>query len=261
MSWDQKLFHRHLKTRRFGRELVYLAEVDSTNRRLAENHAQFTISGGVVVAGHQTAGRGRQSRTWLDQSENSLLFSLLLRNRAGSAELSFLSLLPAIALGELLHEKFGATSSVRLKWPNDVLMNDRKLAGVLGQALTSDGVLISILGMGVNVRGSQEDFPPELRSAATTIEAETGVLLAREVLLAELLNRLEELHDLALENEIEVLRLRWMRLGPPVGAKLNRIEGGLVLRGEFAGLGERGQLLLRTKDNVIQGIFSGDIES
>lgn len=260
MSWDQKLFHRHLKTRRFGRELVYLEEVDSTNRWLAENHGQFTMSGGVVVAGHQTAGRGRQNRAWLDQSEDSLLFSLVLRNRSGSAELSFLSLLPAIALGELLYEKFGAASGVRLKWPNDVLMNDRKLAGVLGQALTSDGIHVSILGTGVNVQGMLEDFPPELRSLATTIEAETGAVLAREILLAEVLERMEELYDLALANEIEALRQRWMRLGPAVGAKLNRIEGGLILSGEFAGLGDRGQLLIRNEDNVVQEIFSGDIE-
>ncbi len=261
MSWDQKLFHWHLKTRRFGREIVYLDEVNSTNRWLAEHQAQFTMSGGVVVAGHQTLGRGRQNRTWLDKPEASLLFSLLLRSQGGSAGPSFLSLLPAIALGELLYEKFGTTTSIRLKWPNDVLMNDRKLAGVLGQNLMCDGKNVSILGMGINVRGARESFPAELQAAATTIEAETGAALSSESLLAELLNHLEELYDLLLEGKPEVLRERWMRLGPPIGTSMTRVESGSAVSGKFAGLGERGQLLLRDDNNVLREIFSGDIES
>jgi BirA family biotin operon repressor/biotin-[acetyl-CoA-carboxylase] ligase len=137
MSWDNRLFQRHLETRRFGRELTYLEEVDSTNQWLLDQHEHFSLNGCVVVAGHQTAGRGRQGRAWYDKPHASLLFSVLLRYPATNVASGFMPHLPAIALAGVLANRVGGTHEILLKWPNDVLLNRRKLAGVLGQSASS----------------------------------------------------------------------------------------------------------------------------
>jgi BirA family biotin operon repressor/biotin-[acetyl-CoA-carboxylase] ligase len=259
MSWDQKLFHWHLKTRRFGREIVYLEEVDSTNRWLSDNHKQFNFSGGVVVAGHQTAGRGRHDRTWWDYSGRSLLFSIVMRHRSPEREVAFLNLNPAIALGENLRDRFSGVQA-SLKWPNDVLLNGRKIAGVLGQTMPSGAVQVAIIGMGINVLGAREDLPEEIRERSSTIEAETGALIAPEILLAETLNGWEPLHDDWMAGNLEQLRGRWLELGPTVGSLMNRRTAGEMVSGTFAGIGDRGQLLLRRPNGDIEEVVSGDIE-
>ena len=260
MSWDQKLFHWHLKTRRFGREIRYFDELDSTNLWLAEHHEQFTFSGGITVAGHQTAGRGRQERTWHDQPGQSLLFSLLLRRSKPEQAAGFLALLPAIALAEILSERFDLSKQVMLKWPNDVLLNGLKVAGVLGQSSTAGSAQVTVLGMGVNVSTPRVELPVEIRDVATSLYAETGETIAREILLAEILNRLEPLYDELIEENAALVRDRWLRFGPPLNTPIRRQERNQLISGTFSGLGDQGQLLLKRTDNSIIELFSGEIE-
>lgn len=259
MSWDHKLFHRHLKTRRFGREIVHFAELDSTNRWLLQNQGQFATTGGVVVADHQTAGRGRQDRAWFDVLGKSLLFSVLLKHSSADPNVLLLGFIPALALGELLREKFADQHHVELKWPNDVLLNGKKISGVLGQTGVGGTTWPIVLGMGVNVAGKREEFPPELQQGAGSITTETGTSFAREVVLADLLNRMEPMHDDILEGETDSLRERWLALGPALGTRLTRRETNAVISGNFAGLGNRGQLLLRRDHGAIEEFVSGDI--
>ena len=260
MSWDQKLFHWHLKTRRFGREIRFFDEIDSTNLWLAEHQAEFTFSGGVAVADHQTAGRGRQQRLWHDQPGQSLLFSLLLRRKKAESADGWLALLPGIALAEVLHERFRDRSEVILKWPNDVLLNGRKVAGVLGQSSSIGSTLVTVLGMGVNVTTPRAELPAEFQAHATSLLAETGESIAHEILLAEILNHLELLYDEFLDGKTSVLCAHWLQYGPLIDAPIRRQEGDQVIEGTFAGLGEQGQLLLRRKDGTLTELFSGDIE-
>ena len=260
MSWDQKLLHWHLKTRRFGREILFFEELDSTNRWLADNHSQFKFSGGVVVAGHQTAGSGRFERKWFDQAGRSLLFSLLLRHKLPEGLSGFLSLLPAIALGEFLTKRFGSSQEITLKWPNDVQLNHRKIAGILGQTVMNSGTQLTILGMGVNVAGSRAELPMELQETASSIQGETDTLIAREILMAEILNRLEPLYDDLLDEKSSDISERWLKLAIPLGTAMRRVSAGNVISGTFAGLGERGQLLLKDDSGTVHQLFSGDIE-
>lgn len=260
MSWDQKLFHWHLKTRRFGREIVHFDELDSTNRWLLQNQGHFATTGGVVVADHQTAGRGRQDRAWFDVSGKSLLFSVLLKYSSADPNVLLLGFLPALALGELLREKLADQHHVELKWPNDVLLNGKKMSGVLGQTGAGGTTWPIVLGMGVNVAGKAEEFPPELQLRAASIATETGTLFAREVVLAELLNRMEPMYDDILEGETDSVRERWLALGPALGTRLTRREKDTFISGSFAGLGKRGQLLLRIDHGVTEEFVSGDID-
>jgi BirA family biotin operon repressor/biotin-[acetyl-CoA-carboxylase] ligase len=261
MSWDSKLFQRHLTTRRFGREFVWFEELDSTNRWMAENHARFTVSGGVVAADHQNAGRGRYRRVWYDAPGTALLFSIMLRHPVEGENAGLVNLLSAVVLADVLSGSFGLGQHVRVKWPNDILLNGRKVAGILGQRTGAGEDAASVFGVGVNVSTDSADFPRELRGRATSILAETNDAPQREILLASVLRRWEDLFDVYLEGQFDVIRTGWERHGPVRGESLVRREGESVFAGRFAGLGAGGQLRLADETGVIHEFSSGDTDS
>ena len=259
MSWDAKLFNRQLATRRFGREVRHFEEIDSTNSWLAMNHGEFILTGAVAVADHQTNGRGRQERTWLDVPERSLLCSVLLKFGVATDGLEWLSLLPALALSRVLQRRVGTTCRVSLKWPNDVQLNDRKVAGILGQSSVQGASRIVVLGIGCNVTLPRAELPEEFRARATSILDESGAEITREVLLAELLGELELLFDEWCEQRFDAIKAAWEQFGPARGTELSRGEQDNLAVGRYAGLGNRGQLLLADPDGNIHEVFSGDV--
>lgn len=162
-------------------EVRYLAETDSTNREAMAWAMEGAASGSMVVADFQTAGRGRLGRTWTAPAGSSLLFSIVLRPAAASERWSLITLAAGVAVCECL-AGFGLAPG--LKWPNDVLLGDRKVAGILAEA--SEGVVI--LGIGLNV--GRIEFPEEIRPGATTLEEFTGSALDRLEVLSGLAGRL-----------------------------------------------------------------------
>jgi BirA family biotin operon repressor/biotin-[acetyl-CoA-carboxylase] ligase len=146
------------------------ATIDSTNRYLLECAAAGEPEGVVAVADEQTAGRGRLDRSWIAPPGAALLVSVLLRPRLPIERLHLVTLAAALAAIDAVH----ALSAVdgRLKWPNDVVVDDRKLAGVLAE---SDGAGAVVVGVGLNLRGDW--FPPELAATATSCTVDRDVLL------------------------------------------------------------------------------------
>ena len=259
MNWDEALFHRHLTTRRFGRQFRYFTEIDSTNRWLNKHWNEFTLNGAVAVTEHQTSGRGRFSRQWNDVPGKSLLFSLLITSAEESSRAGFHQMLPAIAMAEVLNKQLGDDHTVRLKWPNDVLLNNRKLAGILAERFTAEGKTITIVGVGINVNSSLQELPEPARAIGTSVFSETGELTQREQLLANIINEWEPLYDALREGESESIRSAWRKHGPAINTPLTRKERGEEISGMFAGIGSEGQLLLRDSKGVIHEFFTGDI--
>lgn len=257
MSWDSSQFHWHLNTRRFGRQFRYFDEIDSTNKWLLQNSQEFTLSGGVIIAGHQTNGRGRNQRSWSDAPVASLLFSVFLQVRGNQAERGYLSFLPAISLARVLR-RHDVELEVALKWPNDLLILHRKAAGVLAEATTGENPDIVVVGMGINLT----DFPKhDFSWPATCIHEQSKWKPSREVLLAEILNEWEILFDQFLDRDFAGLRAAWEEFGPSKGARLKRVESNDTIIGEFQGLGEFGQLLIKSDGGELREVFSGDILS
>ncbi|MBL0060478.1 MAG: biotin--[acetyl-CoA-carboxylase] ligase [bacterium] len=255
MAWDEKQLHWHLTTRRFGRQFQYFDEIDSTNRWLIEHPETFTLTGAVAIAGHQTAGRGRHLRSWLDSSGSGLLCSVMLRLRTKHMAKGFLSMIPAIALARSIM-KHDSAAEVALKWPNDVLLSHKKVAGILAESTLHAGVEIVVVGIGINVNsipGNDFIWP------ATSLRENSKWHPNREILLAELLNHWEPLFDQFLDNDFDGLRVAWEEFGPQKGARMKRVELPNIIEGEFEGLGENGQLLLRDAEGMIQEVYSGDV--
>jgi BirA family biotin operon repressor/biotin-[acetyl-CoA-carboxylase] ligase len=193
--------------------IVRLGRVDSTQTVAFALAADGAPDGTVVVADSQAAGRGRRGRAWLDEPGASLLASIVLRPRLEPARLPGLSLAAAVAVAEALTRTAGV--SPRLKWPNDVLVNGRKLAGILLETRLSGERPTTILGVGVNL--SQRVFPAEIGQRATSVWLASGRLVDRDSLLAALLDALGDWRRRLERQGFAPVRARWRALADTLG--------------------------------------------
>jgi BirA family biotin operon repressor/biotin-[acetyl-CoA-carboxylase] ligase len=210
-----------------GSPRVHYSETDSTNERARELAAAGTPHGTLVTAAEQSAGRGRQGRRWTAPRGRALLCSLVIRDPP--------QLLP-LAAGVAVAEVAGARALV--KWPNDVLVDGLKVAGILVEGRPQEGW--AVLGIGLNVALREEDFPPELVGRAGTLGLEPDAV---QPTLERLLERLEHWLPAAPEAVLDAVRERDALLDRPV-----RWSGG---EGRGAGIDAEGRLLVATADGQI----------
>ena len=191
-----------LRTRAFGRVLHYTPSTASTNAdALAYLQQPATAPaphGLVILADCQTAGRGRRGRTWHSPPQGNIYTSVIVVPRPGTTGLvpwlSWIPLFAALAVADCLTTQTALAVSV--KWPNDLLINDKKIGGILcEQTTTPDRTMAVVIGIGLNINAALDNFPEDLRSGATTIAAESGRPFDRVPILADLFLRLEERMD------------------------------------------------------------------
>lgn len=235
-----------LQTHRFGRTAEFHAALDSTNRRVLEWGRIGAPDGALVVADHQTAGRGRFGRQWVDEPGQNLLFSVLIRANGPHEGLGLIGLAAAVAVAETLAP---LTSPLRptLKWPNDVLLAGRKTCGILPEALVTAGAAEIALGIGLNV--NQGEFPGEVAGRATSLMLATGRPVERAPLLAEMLAQLEEWTDRALsDGRSKVVAAFTERMA--VGTEISVSASGRIVSGTVHGIADDGALELRVGDEI-----------
>jgi BirA family biotin operon repressor/biotin-[acetyl-CoA-carboxylase] ligase len=204
--------------------IVRLETVDSTQSVAAALAERGAVDRTVVVADQQLAGRGRRGRTWRAPAGTSLLASIIVRPRLPQSRLATLSLTTAVAAAEALRRV--ARVDARLKWPNDVLVSGRKIAGILLESRLSGAAgatepaasVVTIIGVGINV--GQREFPPDLAAGATSVALETGHAPGREVVLAALLEEFDAWRA-RLEGEgFDPVREAWRRLSDTLGRRV-----------------------------------------
>ncbi len=250
-----------LRTRRMGRRIHHLETVDSTNREAERRAADGAPEGTLVLAEHQTAGRGRLGRTWLDSPGNSLLFSLVLRPAIAPAMAPPLTYVAAASLAQTLAGSLAA-ERVAVKWPNDVLVDGRKVAGILLEMRCEGlGVDHVILGVGVNVGGRAEDLPGPLPGRPATVAEVSGrEAPSRSEVLCTFLETFEELYDEFLREGLAAVLPRWNRWFRSQGAELRVRTASRVLEGRAGGLDADGALLLEVPGGCTERIFAGEID-
>ncbi len=240
------------------RELVYRYDsVTSTNdvaRELAEAGAE---EGTTVVAAEQTAGRGRYARRWHSPKGEGLYHSIILRPPISPSRAPLLGLVTAVALAETLREEYGVAADI--KWPNDVMIGGRKVAGILMELETEeDRVKYAVLGVGVNI--NQASFPEEIADVATSLRRETGMIYDVERFRHRFFVRLQQWYELwKAEGETHVLE-RYEQLSSYVrGQPVSVLCGERRVRGRSCGLASTGALLVETEDGRREALLTGEV--
>jgi BirA family biotin operon repressor/biotin-[acetyl-CoA-carboxylase] ligase len=236
----------------------YRAEVGSTNTELVRLARAGEPAWSVFVAGFQAAGRGRLGRSWVAPPGTSLMVSLLLRPALAPAEAPLVSLAAGVCLARALER--ACALDVRCKWPNDLVVGDRKLGGILSETEVEGPRLTHVvIGAGVNVLQRPGDFPPELDDAATSVSIEGGRQdpdgLLREY-LAGFRGDFDPDEEGFRGRTLDAYRRRCDTLGRRVAATT---IAGVRVEGEAVSIGEHGQLLVRTSGGTVEVTF-GEVE-
>lgn len=246
-----------LSTRCFGRNLFYHETTDSTNLQAKALAVRGSVEGTVVAADSQTGGRGRMGRSWNSPAGKNLYFTLILRPEVPSLRVPQLTLLVAVALHRAL-VRFVPDLQPKIKWPNDILVNEKKICGVLCEMQSEpDCTHFVVVGLGINV--NQSEFPAELEGRATSLFLESGRSFSKPELLAAFLNQFEPLYD------------RWLN-EEDLGFVLSYIEGHSLLQsrvvvveqfnrtisGTVSGIAKGGELMLEGDDGGTVLVSSGE---
>jgi len=247
-----------LQTKRIGRSIFLSREVGSTNdwaKELAELGAE---EGTVAIAETQTAGHGRLGREWFSP-RGGLWFSVILRPEMSPSEAIGLVFVAGLAVAEVLREKYDL--KVDTKWPNDVLVNGKKVCGILAEMNTKGrAVKFVVLGFGVNANFLVEKvFPRSLKEVATSLEKELGQKVQLEELFKGLLERLGSRYDECAERGLAFLLADWKKYAGFLGRKVEVRSGSEKLLGVASDVDGDGALVLRLEDGATKRVLAGDV--
>ncbi|MBR6755788.1 MAG: biotin--[Peptococcaceae bacterium] len=232
-------------------KVIHLSSIDSTNAELKRQLERGAVEGTVVWAECQEAGRGRLDRSWVS-SEKGIACSVLL-TPTELQQASRYAFVTAVAVAEGITKVTGMVTG--LKWPNDVLLGQKKVCGILLELCGKQ----LVIGFGVNVNQEKEDFPLEIQQKATSLALELGRKVDKELLLAEILNALEANHFLLQQKGFAIIARKWTELCAILDAEVVVSGGGQTeISGRVLGLGEDGALLLQTEAGK-KAIISGDV--
>ena len=247
-----------LATCRIGRRVISFRETDSTNEvafRLAEEEAE---EGTVVVAEAQRRGKGRLGRRWESPAGVNLYCSIILRPPVLPVRAPQLTFLSAVAVARAV----AATTSLTpfIKWPNDVLVNDRKVAGLLNEmSAETEKVNFIILGIGVNLNMRREQFPADLRHPATSLFLEQGREVSRLAFVRALLEAIDALYETYLHFGNEPVRKEWLALSNVLGRRVRVSFQESETVGVAEGIDEDGALLVQCADGSVERVLAGDV--
>lgn len=237
--------------------IVRYDTLGSTNTEAANQAKQGAQEGLCVIAGRQTAGRGRLGREWISHEGAGLYFSIVLRP---SIELRFLPLV-TLAAGIAVHdtlEEFGLKPDI--KWVNDILIGNDKISGILSETVETPYGVAVVVGIGINLKSS--NFPDEIVETATSIEMETGNSVTADELAERLTDYLSYFYDILKgENGCPEIVRQWrMRSTYFSGKRVRVILGDSILEGTTDGLEENGALRVKTDDGSVTIVQAGDVE-
>ena len=253
--FDVKKFDIRLDTEWLGRSFIYLEELESTNTFLMEKENGINENGALILAEKQTKGKGRLDRQWYSSKAMNLTFSFLITDKKIlSKSLIPLNFALAVSVAETIETLCQIKATV--KWPNDILIGPKKIAGILLESVSS-GSQITRLVVGIGVNINQIHFQGSYMLEPTSIFNETGAEIEREKFFAELLNNLEEIINLACEHPPLIFN-RWRERCPSIGDKIIVSRDGIETHGIFDDIDEEGSLLLRTEEKIIK-IKYGDV--
>ena len=243
-----------LGTKILGKDIRYCDSIASTMDAAFQLGVEGVGEGTVVCAESQTKGKGRLGRNWASPKGKGIYMSVILRPALTPADLTQLTLLGAVAVCEAVG-KF-CDVPAKIKWPNDILVNNKKLAGILTESSAEmDRVRFVVVGIGVNVSTPLSQMPPH----STSIKNETGKKVSRVVLMREILRSLESWYMTLGGNGFASVITRWKELSSTLGRHIRLVDPSGNVEGEAIDLDEYGGLIIRGENGLKVKRMSGDV--
>lgn len=246
-----------LGTKWVGKNLYYYEDTDSTNAdamRLGEEGAEH---GTLVVANHQNKGRGRRGRVWQSPVGTTISMSFLVKPEIAPGKASMLTLVMALAVAKGIEE--ACDLSTAIKWPNDILVNGKKVCGILTEMKAEmDYIHGVIIGVGINV--NVESFPEELQSMATSLILEKGRKVSRAEVIERVAENFEEYYEKFMETEdLSLLRDLYEERLISKGKSVKVLDPQGEYTGISKGITDTGELVVETQDGKEQQVYAGEV--
>lgn len=248
-----------LSTSLIGNSVHVFDSVDSTQNMALQLVQQGCQEGTVVIAEEQTSGRGRMGKSWFSPKGKGIWMSIVLKPQIPLKQTAQLTLLTAVALcrtlNELLHLEVG------IKWPNDLLIQGKKISGILLESSGEDDRLNYVIaGIGISANMSREDFPEALTDVATSLRLESGQLIDRSLLICRFLEQLEKLYLLYLQQGFSPIRTLWEALTITLNRKIKVHTREGLMEGTALSIDDAGALTVKTDNGETMKLYSGDIQ-
>ena len=255
---DANSLMRSPDARRFATAVFHFPSLESTNDKALELLEEGKPEGTLVVADEQTRGRGRRERRWESPPHLGIYASLILRPKLPPGQLTLVSLAMGVGACKALRQV--GLSGAGVKWPNDLLVEGRKLGGILCEARGEGGREGVVVGLGLNVNQDAIDFPLSLRETATSLKREAGREWDRTLILGEILACCAQEYDGLQANGPEGVRQGFEALSVFRRGDRLRIDGAAgAMDGDFAGLGNSGELLLDLGGGALRAFHFGEV--
>ena len=230
-------------------------ELDSTSEEAKKMAEDNVAEGTVVIAKHQTAGKGRMGREWIAQKGMNLSMSMVLRPDMEATDIAQLTLLTGIAICDTLKEY---SIETKIKWPNDILLNRKKISGILLESkLEASCVKFVVLGVGINV--NNEEMEAELQQKASSLWIETGKKFDITKLAQDLLDNFRALYNTFLQTGFSPFAKEYNELCYNISQKVKCIWGNEIFEGICLRVSEKGDLIIEQENGEIQLINSGEV--
>ncbi len=253
----------HMALDGFGQELVYYSEVDSTNIQAKVLAEQGNVHGTLLVADMQQAGKGRRGRSWASPAGTGISMSLLLRPTFAPQKAPMLTLVMALSVVNAMmrygKEVADQELDIQIKWPNDIVVNGKKVCGILTEMSTEiDYINYVVIGVGINA--NMETFPVELEGIATSLKKESGITILRAKLIALIIEEFQKQYDKYCEiQDLSFLQEEYNGFLVNKDRQVKVLEPGNEYEAIAMGIDDEGQLLVRRGDDEIVKVYAGEV--
>ncbi|MGP8153770.1 MAG: biotin--[acetyl-CoA-carboxylase] ligase [Smithella sp.] len=257
MDWNSEILEKSLAGKFFGHRLYYFPETGSTNDDAFSLGIAGAPEGTVVIADSQNKGKGRMKSVWHSPSGSNIYTSVILRPQIELSKASQIPIAAGVAVGETLETY--CPNKVRLKWPNDVLIDGKKVCGILAQTkMSSSEINFVVLGIGINVNLSREQFPRDIQEIATSLSIQAGREISRLELIISLYENMAKCYRQLLQIGFGQIKEKWLKLSPMISQTVQVIFKDEIIEGRATGLDEDGSLILLAEGNKEIKVFAGD---
>ncbi len=261
--YNQADIQSRLKTKWVGQPLLFFDSIDSTNIRAKQEAEQGAESGLLVVADKQTAGRGRRGRGWESPSGINIYYTLLLKPDFAADCAPMLTLVMALAVAKGIRQTLRRDSEeaakVGIKWPNDIVVDGKKVCGILTEmSMEQSYIQHIVIGVGINVR--KQEFPEEIRDRAAAIDEQCGFRISRSQLIADIMEAFEEDYAIFLQtHDLKGLRASYAKLLVNQDREVCVLDPKGEYRGIARGINDQGELLVERQDGNIEEVYAGEV--